>query len=255
MGLTTQKLQNRVALITGGRRIGQAVAEALASRGCNIVMTYRSTAGNLAELKKKCEQRFKVQCVLLKADVTKEKDVTAAVRKVAKKFGWLDILVNMASHFQKLDFLKMSRRDFDAQLATDLTSAFLFSQASVPLMRKNKWGRIINFSDWTAASNRPNYTQEGYLAYYVAKMGVIGLTEALALEVAKSGITVNAIAPGAMLPPKGLSKSGIKAIARQTPVGHWGGAEPIAEAVLWLCSDGSYVTGEVVRVNGGRHLR
>jgi len=254
MRSTKQKLQNRVALITGGRRIGQAVAEALATRGCDIVMTYRSSAGDLTELKKKCEQRFKVQCVLLKADVTNENDVTASVRQVEKKFGRLDILINMASHFQKLDFLKMRRRDFDAQIATDLTSAFLFSQAAVPLMKKRKWGRIINFSDWTAASNRPNYTQEGYLAYYVAKMGVIGLTEALALEVAKSGITVNAIAPGAMLPPKGLSKSGIKAIAKQTPLGRWGGGLPIAEAVLWLCQDGSYLTGETIRVNGGRHL-
>jgi NAD(P)-dependent dehydrogenase (short-subunit alcohol dehydrogenase family) len=244
--------QSRVALIIGGRRIGRVVAERLADQGMHIVLTYRSTVGDLAEAKIELERRG-VRCLLVKADATKEKDVTAAVKKVVATFGRLDVIVNMASQFQRRDFLSLTKKEFDDQIATDLTSAFLFARAAAPIMRKQRWGRIINITDWTAASGRPNYTQQGYLAYYVAKMGVIGLTEALALELAPH-ITVNAIAPGAMLPPADLPKKEVAAIAKQTPLGRWGGAEPIADAVAYLCQSDSYVTGEVIRINGGRHL-
>ena len=113
-------------------------------------------------------------------------------------------------------------------------------------------GRIINFADWLPASGRPRYND--FLPYYVAKGGVIALTEALALELAPQRVLVNAIAPGPILPPEGSTAEEIAAVEKTTPLGRWGGADEIVKAVLFLI-DSDFVTGEVIRVDGGRHLR
>jgi NAD(P)-dependent dehydrogenase (short-subunit alcohol dehydrogenase family) len=122
----------------------------------------------------------------------------------------------------------------------------------VPHMRTAGQGRIVNFTDWVAASRRPRYP--GYVPYYVAKMGVIALTEALALELAADHILVNAIAPGPIIPPEGISPDELEAVVRATPLGRWGGSEEIARAVL-LFMDSDFITGETIRVDGGRHVR
>jgi NAD(P)-dependent dehydrogenase (short-subunit alcohol dehydrogenase family) len=119
-------------------------------------------------------------------------------------------------------------------------------------MRRAGRGRIVNFSDWIAASGRPRYT--GYLPYFVAKRGVIGLTEALALELASDQILVNAIAPGPILAPAGTSAEEYEAVEKATPLGKWGGGEEIARAVIFLIET-DFTTGEVIRVDGGRHVR
>ena len=125
------------------------------------------------------------------------------------------------------------------------------SRAAVPLMRRHGGGRIINFTDWVAASGRPRY--KGYVAYYVAKAGVKALTEALALELAADQILVNAIAPGPILAPPGTTAEESAAVERATPLGRWGGPDEIAKAVLALI-DTDFITGETIRVDGGRHL-
>lgn len=119
-------------------------------------------------------------------------------------------------------------------------------------MRTAGEGRIINFSDWIAASGRPRYP--GYLPYYVAKRGVIGLTEALALELAADRILVNAIAPGPILAPEGTTTDELGAVEKATPLGHWGGEDVIAAAAVFLLET-TFVTGETIRVDGGRHVR
>lgn len=119
-------------------------------------------------------------------------------------------------------------------------------------MRAAGAGRIVNFADWVAASGRPRYP--GYLPYYVAKRGVIGLTEALALELASDQILVNAVAPGPIVAPEGTSADEFAAVERATPVGRWGGEGEIAAAVVFLLQSG-FVTGETIRVDGGRHVR
>ena len=117
---------------------------------------------------------------------------------------------------------------------------------------KHGGGRIVNFSDWVAASGRPRY--KGYLAYYVAKAGVKALTEALALELAGDQILVNAIAPGPILAPPGPLSRGVRRRSKNaTPLGRWGGAEEIAKTVLALI-DSDFITGETIRVDGGRHV-
>jgi NAD(P)-dependent dehydrogenase (short-subunit alcohol dehydrogenase family) len=113
-------------------------------------------------------------------------------------------------------------------------------------------GRIINFTDWVVASGRPRYP--GFVAYYVAKAGVKALTEALALERAADQILINAIAPGPILAPPGTSDEELEAVVNATPLGRWGGPEEIVKAVLALVTS-DFITGETIRVDGGRHLR
>jgi len=133
----------------------------------------------------------------------------------------------------------------------NLRSAFLCAHAAVPALRAAGGGRIINFADWLARSGRPNY--KGFTSYYTAKAGVIALTESLALELAQDQILVNAIAPGPILAPPDLSAEEVAEVAAATPVGRWGGEAEIVKAVLFLCET-DFVTGETIRVDGGRHL-
>ena len=121
-------------------------------------------------------------------------------------------------------------------------------------MRQNRWGRIINFTDRTAATHQPGYTVNGYLAYYVAKGAVNSLTEVLALQEAKWGITVNAIAPGPILPPPDMSAQERRTVAKTTPLGRWGGVEQMAKAVEYFILPDSFTTGVTLTIDGGRHL-
>ena len=119
-------------------------------------------------------------------------------------------------------------------------------------MRKRGGGRIINFSDWVAKSGRPRY--RGFLPYYVAKAGIIGLTEGLALELAADNVLVNAVAPGPVVAPPEFTDEEFTAVEQATPLGRWGGEGEIAKAVLALL-DSDFITGETIRVDGGRHLK
>jgi NAD(P)-dependent dehydrogenase (short-subunit alcohol dehydrogenase family) len=158
----------------------------------------------------------------------------------------------MASVYVSKPFNELTVEDFDASIAVDMRAAFICSRAAVPHMRRQGGGYIINFSDWLSRSGRPRYT--GYLPYYVAKTGVIGLTEALALELAPDKILVNAIAPGPILAPPETTDEELSAVEKSTPLGSWGGEMAIADAVLALLGCG-FVTGETLRVDGGRHVR
>jgi NAD(P)-dependent dehydrogenase (short-subunit alcohol dehydrogenase family) len=164
----------------------------------------------------------------------------------------LDVLVNMASLYRSKSVDELTVADWNASLETDLRSVWLCSRAAAPHMRRLRGGRIINFADWVARSGRPRYT--GYLPYYVAKAGVVALTEALALELAPDQILVNAIAPGPIAAPEGVSDEEFAAVERATPLGRWGGEAEIAKAVLALV-DTDFITGETIRVDGGRHLK
>lgn len=244
-------LTNRVVLMTGARRIGGVLARELAARGADVAVSYRSSR---AEADAACAAIGALgrRGVAIGADLSVPDQCRGLVADAVRQLGRLDVLVNMASHYASTPFAELTDADWDRGLAIDVKAAFLCAQQAVPHMKKAGGGRIINFSDWLPAGGRPRYP--GYLPYYVAKGGVMALTQALALELARDGILVNAIAPGPIVAPPDLSEADAKAVEEATPLGRWGGEQEIVKAVRFLI-ESDFVTGEVIRVDGGRHLR
>lgn len=245
------ELAGRVALITGGRRIGATVATELARAGADVAVVYcrsRVEAEETADSVRALGRRAHV----LHADLGRPDSCERVVNDTVHSLGRLDILLNMASVYRGKPFDDVTIEDWDQQLSIDLRAAWLCARAAVPHMRRLRGGRIVNFGDWVARSGRPRYT--GYVPYYVAKAGVIALTEALALELAPDQILVNAIAPGPIVAPEGTSDEEFARVERATPLGRWGGEAEIAKAVLALI-DSDFITGETIRVDGGRHLK
>ena len=244
-------LTNKTALITGGKRIGLVVARELAARGVDVALSYarsKAEAEEAAGLVRAAGRR----AAAFQADLSRPDAATALVQSAADTFGRLDILINMASVYVKKPFADLTAADWDANLNVDLRAAFLCAHAAAPHMRAQGGGRIVNFSDWIAKSGRPRYA--GYVPYYVAKSGIIALTEALALELAADNILVNAIAPGPIVAPPGTPAAESKAIEEATPLGRWGGEMEIAKGVLALL-DSDFITGETIRIDGGRHIK
>jgi len=244
-------LRNKVALITGGKRIGVVVAAELAARGVDVALSYlrsQSEALDAAGQVRRAGRRAEI----FQADLSTSEGPQELVRSVVDALGGLDILINMASVYAQTPFQSLGAVAWDAVLDVDLRAAFLCAHAAAPQMRARGGGRIINFSDWTARSGRPRY--KGYLPYYVAKAGLIALTEALALELADDNILVNVIAPGPILAPPGTTDDELRAVERATPLGRWGGELEIAKGILGLL-ESDFITGETLRIDGGRHVK
>jgi len=244
-------LTNKVALITGGKRIGLIVARELASRGVDVALSYarsKAEAEETAGIVRAANRRS----ATFAADLSQPDAAAALVQSVVDTFGRIDILINMASVYVQKPFASLTAADWDTSINVDLRAAFLCAHAAAPHMKAQGGGRIVNFSDWIAKSGRPRYP--GYLPYYVAKTGIIALTEALALELAADNILVNAIAPGPILAPPGTTAAESRAVEDATPLGRWGGETEIAKGVLALL-DSDFITGETIRIDGGRHVK
>ena len=244
------ELPGTVALVTGSKRIGGTVAVEIARRGADVAIVYR-TSRSEAEATAATITALGRRCLTLQADLRDEAACESVVNDTAATLGRLDVLVNVASVYIPTPFDALTPDDWDATMDVDLRASYLCARAAVPHMRE-RGGRIINFADWIARSGRPRYRE--FFPYYVAKGAVIALTEALALELAADGILVNAVAPGPIAPPVGTSEAEIAAVERATPLGRWGGEMEIAKAVLALI-DSDFITGETIRVDGGRHLK
>jgi NAD(P)-dependent dehydrogenase (short-subunit alcohol dehydrogenase family) len=243
--------RGKVALVTGGRRVGAVVALALARAGADIALSYnrsRDEAEATASEARAAGRRAFVR----QADLADPAACRELVDATAANLGRLDILVSMASVYRQIPFETLAASDLQHSFDVEVKSALACALAAAPLMRGAGGGRIILVSDWLAASQRPRYT--GFLHYYVAKKAVVGLAEALALELAADQVLVNAVAPGPILPPPDLQDEESKAVEQATPVGRWGGADEIAKTILALV-DSDFITGETIRVDGGRHVR
>jgi NAD(P)-dependent dehydrogenase (short-subunit alcohol dehydrogenase family) len=245
------ELIDTVALITGGKRIGLVVARELAARGANVALSYARSRGEAEEAAAQVRAAGR-RAEIFQANLAVPEQCAALVQGVGAAFGQLDVLINMASVYVQHPFDELTSADWDAVMDVDLRAAFLCSLAAAPYMRRRGGGRIINFSDWIAKSGRPRY--RGFLPYYVAKGGVVALTEALALELASDNILVNAIAPGPILAPPETTEEESRVVEQATPLGRWGGEGEIAKAVLALL-DSDFITGETLRVDGGRHVK
>ena len=244
-------LDNRVVLITGPKRIGAEVAKEAAARGADVALSYNRSREE-AEAAAAGIRATGRRAVSVQADLSSGPACQRLVDETVRQLGRLDVLINMASLYVATPFDELDEALWDRGLAVDLKAAFLCARAAVPHLRAAGGGRIVSIADWLPASGRTRY--KGFLPYYVAKSGVIALTEALAIELAGDGILVNAVAPGPILAPPDLSADDIAAVEEATPLGRWGGEAEIVKAIMFLI-DTDFVTGEVIRVDGGRHLR
>jgi NAD(P)-dependent dehydrogenase (short-subunit alcohol dehydrogenase family) len=240
-------LKNKVAMIVGGTRIGRVVAQSLTLHGCNLALIYRGSR-DAAEASARDAIREGVRAITIRADATDEEQIVRAVEKTHRELGAIHILLNMAAIYMKTPEPK--EVDWSNTIDANTRSVFLFSTAAAPIMKQSGGGRIINFADWLPASGRPRY--QGFVPYYTSKAAVIALTESLALELAPK-VLVNAVAPGPILMPPGLSPAENDEVIDATPLRRWGGAAEIAKTVLFLV-ESDFVTGECIRVDGGRHL-
>ena len=242
------KLDGRVALVTGASQgIGHACALALAREGASVAVAARNQA-KLDELVAEItSQGGKAAAFVM--DVADEDQVKSAIKSAIAHFGKIDILVNNAGITRDQLVMRMKRADWDAVLATNLTSAYLCIQSVIPSMLKQRWGRIINITSVFGQMG-----QAGQANYAASKAGLIGLTMAIAREVASRNITSNAIAPGFIETSMtaALSEEFKQNAVKQIPLGRVGTPDDVANAVAFLASeDASYITGHVLNVNGG----
>ena len=244
-------LKEKVALVTGASQgIGRATALALAENGAKVAIAARN-AEKLASLAAEIVQAGG-DALAVTMDVADPAQVRAGFQQVLGKFGRLDILVNNAAITRDTLALRMKLEDWDAVLRTNLTGAHLCIQQALGAMLKQRSGRIINITSVVAETG--NAGQANYVA---SKAGLIGLTRAIAIEVASRSITVNAIAPGFIETPMTdpLSPELKEKMKAMIPLGRFGADKEIAAAIVFLASDeAAYITGQVLEVNGGMHL-
>jgi 3-oxoacyl-[acyl-carrier protein] reductase len=244
-------LKDKVALVTGASQgIGRDTALALSQAGAKVAVAARNEE-KLVNLVSEIEAAGG-SALAVKMDVADAEQVKAGFKQVVEKFGRLDILVNNAAITRDGLSMRMKQDDWEAVLKTNLTGAHLCIQQALSTMMRARVGRIINISSVVAQSG--NAGQANYVA---AKAGLIGLTKAVAIEIASRNITVNAVAPGFIETPMTdvLPDKVKEELKTRIPLGRMGSAREVAAAIIFLASDeAGYITGHVLNVNGGMHL-
>jgi 3-oxoacyl-[acyl-carrier protein] reductase len=241
------KLRDRIALVTGAASgIGAATARRFAREGATVAINdakpegLDTVAGEI--------RAAGAKALVLPGDVTRKADCERIVQEVTRTFGRLDILINNAGINRDATAAKMSEEQWDAVLSVNLKGTFLCAQAALPGMRERAWGRVVNTSSIGSLGNI------GQANYAASKAGVIGLTKTLALEYAKYGVTVNAIAPGPVMTAMlaGVPEAIRERIIAQVPVGRIASPDEIAGVHVFLASDdAAFITGQVIFADGG----
>lgn len=248
-------LTGKVALVTGAARgMGKADALALASQGAKVVVTDVSQEGCDAVAEIINRHGHDREAVAHAMDVTSMTDIDRVITATVAHFGRLDILVNNAGVYEQRHALDITEASWDRMLTIDLKGQFFCAQRAAREMLKNKWGRIINIS--SISSGGAGVGVQDSVHYTAAKAGVIGMTEALAVDLAQYGILVNAIAPGGidtpMANPEGKPRSELDRMMGRTLLKRIGTPEEVAAAVVFLAStEASYITGTTLYVDGG----
>jgi len=245
-------LAGKIAIVTGGSRgIGRATSVALAQAGALVLVNYRSNEEAARETVRLIEEAGG-QAERVAFDVADPDSVDQHIKEVATRHGRIDILVNNAGISIDQLLLRVSAKDLEMTWATNVNGAVYCAKACIRPMMKNRWGRIINLSSVVAESGNA-----GQAVYASSKAALLGLTRSLAREYASRGITVNAVSPGFIETDMtaDLPDAARQGIVDQTPLGRIGRPEEVAAAVVFLASEeAGYITGQVVRVNGGMHV-
>ena len=242
------ELRGRVALVTGaGRRLGRAMAAGLADRGMTLAIHHHASATGAQELQQEILARGG-RAACFQADLTDAAAARALPGRVVKEFGRLDVLVNSAAVMHRLSFEETTPEQWDAVLDLNLRAAFFCTQGAASTLKAAR-GKVVNLADLAGLEPWP-----GFAAHSVSKAGVVMLTKVLARSLAPD-VTVNAIAPGAVLVPEEYDAEERDRLARATPLRRLGSPSDVVSALLYLLEGGDFVTGEVLVVDGGRLTR
>lgn len=240
----------KTAFITGAARgIGKEIAIKLAKEGYDVAINYRKMNDELEQLKAQIEQECNVKCVLVQGDVSKFEDAEKMVKEAAQALGKIDVLVNNAGITKDGLLMRMAKEDFESVIDINLVGTFNVTRNVIPLMIKQKSGRVINISSVVGVAGNAGQTN-----YSASKAGIIGFTKSLAREVASRNILVNAVAPGFIATDMTsvLNDAQKENISTQIPLKRMGTAEDVANLVKFLASEeASYITGQVINVDGG----
>ena len=247
--MTGIDLSGKVALVTGASRgIGAVVAARLAAAGARVGVNYHASS-DAATVVVDSIKKAGGEAFLVGGDVSQEDKAEGVIKNLVEHFGGIDILINNAGINKDQLLIRMKPEDFDSVMNVNLRGAFLCTRYAMTHLIRQRSGRVINMSSVVGLSGNP-----GQANYAAAKAGLVGLTKAVAREVASRNVTVNALAPGyittAMVDE--LSEETQAKILERIPMGRFGTPEDVAEAVVFLCSDGaSYITGQVLTIDGG----
>jgi len=240
------ELGGNIALVTGSSRgIGRAIALALAKAGADVVVNYRMHDSEATQVSQQIAELGR-HSLAIRADVSIASEVTSLIRTIETELGPVTILVNNAAIARPQPIEEITEQDWDELITVNLKSVFLVTQAVLPKMRAQRWGRIINLS--SAAAQLGGVVGPHYAA---SKAGITGLTHSYASLLAKEGVTVNAIAPALIVTD--MLTSNPKARPERIPVGRFGAVEEVAEVAVMLARNG-YITGQTINVNGGWYM-
>ena len=246
-------LEGAVAVVTGaGRGLGYSIAEELGFGGAKVVVNYVRSREPAEELVAKLSGNGAEQAVAIQADVSDAEQAGRLIGETIDKYGRVDVLVNNAGIVIDRTMKKLTTEDWDTVVQTDLNSCYYTVKAALPYFIEQESGKIINISSFVGQAG--NFGQTNYAA---AKAGIIGFTKAAALELARYGVTVNAICPGFLETDmfEGVPEEVRERIRARIPLGRIGRPQEVARAVRFLVEDGDYITGETLSINGGIYMQ